>query len=1030
MLRFLSIRSRLMFVSLLLVVSLIVTNLVLVNQTRIQNRLIREQAHSIDLIVRADAAVQTFGNLKYWLTDLALSQLILSEQKAMAARNRLSVQLSDLAGDLPEDVGGLAEQLDHLRDDSFAAAEAYERGDRLVGNAMMARGRAHILAIDSRLSALVEQLRSEARRAADQAVPRTEQGIWAALAVVVLVTAVAIVLTFLVIHSVVVPLRQMVGVVRAMSAGRMDVPIPEGQRDEVGEMAQVLSLYRENAVRREQAERTEARLREVIENISEGFGLYDADDRLVLSNRHYREHLYDQGQDAAAELIKPGTRFEEILRATVDSGLILDAQDDKEAWIAQRLQAHRNPTGPLVQQRRNGIWMQINEHKTADGGIVAIFTDISVAKRNAEELAEKTAILEATLENMGEGIAMFDAGLDLIVCNRVYLDLWGYSAGLCRPGTGLEALYRLNAERGEFAGDDPAAWVRDQVAYAGRFEPQVLQHARPNGVVIEVRRSPLPGGGFVATYTDVSERTRVEETLREAVDAKDSALAELQAVLDAIEYGVLFMDADLRVRVDNRAYRKIWAIPADLVAGKPHVRDLIEYNRNKGLYDVPDAAWDAYVDRRVADIARGRVAPTEFRLANGKVIQYQCLALPHGGRMLTYFDITALKQVEESLREANRAKDTALAELQAVLQTIDYGILFMDADLRIRMHNRAYREIWGLPEAFFADKPTFREDMAITRRTNLCDVADEEWDAFVERRLEEIEDGTASEGEIALKNGRILQSDCIALPDGGRMLTYFDITALKRAQEELIQAKEEAEVANRAKSQFLANMSHELRTPLNAIIGYSELIAEGTYGALPERVGQVTQRVEVNARHLLSMINDVLDLSKIEAGHFELSLDDYSMKEVVDTAVASVESLAAEKDLALTAKVPPDLPVGRGDEHRISQLLLNLLGNAIKFTDAGAVSVEVSRRNGEFLVRVRDSGVGISEADQRAIFEEFQQTDTSSTREKGGTGLGLAIAKRIVELHGGGIWVESRPGEGAVFAFSLPVRVEAQREIP
>ena len=1030
MLRFLSIRSRLMFVSLLLVVSLIVTNLVLVNQTRIQNQLIREQANSIDLIVRADAAIQTFGNFKYWLTDLALGQLVLSEQKAKAAHDRLSAQLSDLAGDLPDDVEGLSEQLDRLQENSLAAAAAYERDDRLVGNAMMARGRAHILAIDSRLSALVEQLRSQARRAADQAVPRTEQGIWAAMAVVVVVTAIAIVLTFLVIHSVVVPLRQMVGVIHAMGAGRMDVPIPEGQRDEVGEMARVLSLYRENVVRREQAERTEARLREVIENISEGFGLYDADDRLVLSNRHYREHLYEQGRAEAAELIKSGNRFEDILRATVESGLILEALDDPEAWIEKRMKAHREPSGPLVQQRQNGVWMQINEHKTADGGIVAIFTDISEAKRKEEELAEKTAILEATLENMGEGIAMFDAKLEMIVCNQVYLDLWDYRSDLCCSGVSLETLYRTNVDRGEHQGDDPEAWIRDQIAYARRFEPQVLEHTRPSGMVIEVRRSPLPGGGFVATYTDVSERTRVEETLREAVDAKDSALAELQAVLDAIEYGVLFMDADLRVRVDNRAYRKIWAIPDDLVAGKPHVRDLIEYNRNKGLYDVSDDAWEAYVDSRVADIEQGRVAPTEFRLANGKVVQYQCLALPHGGRMLTYFDITALKQVEESLREANRAKDTALSELQAVLQTIDYGILFMDADLRIRMHNRAYREIWGLPEAFFENRPSFREDMAITRRTNLCDVADEEWDAFVDRRLEEIKNGTSSEGEIALKNGRILQSNCIALPDGGRMLTYFDITELKRAQEGLIQAKEEAEVANQAKSQFLANMSHELRTPLNAIIGYSELIAEGTYGELPERVSQVTGRVEVNARHLLSMINDVLDLSKIEAGHFQLSLDDYSMKEVVDTAVASVESLAAEKDLALTAKVTAGLPIGRGDEHRISQVLLNLLGNAIKFTDAGEVSVEVSRRNGEFLVRVCDTGVGISEADQRAIFEEFQQTDNSSTREKGGTGLGLAIAKRIVELHGGGIWVESQPGQGAVFAFSLPVRVEAQRETP
>jgi signal transduction histidine kinase len=256
------------------------------------------------------------------------------------------------------------------------------------------------------------------------------------------------------------------------------------------------------------------------------------------------------------------------------------------------------------------------------------------------------------------------------------------------------------------------------------------------------------------------------------------------------------------------------------------------------------------------------------------------------------------------------------------------------------------------------------------------------------------------------------------------------VVALHNAQlfREIEEKGRELEIANKHKSQFLANMSHELRTPLNAILGYTELIIDNIYGDVPEKIREVLERLEKNGRHLLGLINDVLDLSKIEAGQLTLSLNDYSMGEVVQTVITSVEALAVEKKLELKTRVPKDLSIARGDEQRIAQVLLNLLGNAIKFTEEGEVRVEVTDSDETFLVSVADTGPGISEADQKIIFEEFQQADGSSTREKGGSGLGLSIVKKIVKMHGGRIWVESDVGKGSTFRFTLPVRVDRQRD--
>jgi GAF domain-containing protein len=241
---------------------------------------------------------------------------------------------------------------------------------------------------------------------------------------------------------------------------------------------------------------------------------------------------------------------------------------------------------------------------------------------------------------------------------------------------------------------------------------------------------------------------------------------------------------------------------------------------------------------------------------------------------------------------------------------------------------------------------------------------------------------------------------------------------------ELAKTVDDLEIASQHKSQFVANMSHELRTPLAAILGYAELMQEGFYEPQGPKSLDALTRIRSNGKHLLGLINTVLDIAKIESGQFTLNMTEYAIESVVETVRAATESLAQNKKLTLTTSVEKSLPVGLGDEQRLTQVLLNLVGNAIKFADAGEVSIAAGARNGNFAVSVTDTGPGIPLDQQGRIFDQFHQVDSSLTKAKGGTGLGLAIAKQIVEMHGGRIWVESTPGKGSTFQMELPTRAE------
>ena len=248
--------------------------------------------------------------------------------------------------------------------------------------------------------------------------------------------------------------------------------------------------------------------------------------------------------------------------------------------------------------------------------------------------------------------------------------------------------------------------------------------------------------------------------------------------------------------------------------------------------------------------------------------------------------------------------------------------------------------------------------------------------------------------------------------------------ALEKARlfSEIQEKSRQLEIANQHKSDFLANMSHELRTPLNAVIGFSEVLQQGMVGELNEKQAEYIKYVHTSGSHLLSLINDILDLSKVEAGRMELDLSTFTVPVAVDNALTLVRERATRHGLSLESRLDPAVAEIDADERKFKQILLNLLSNAVKFTpEGGQITVAARMMNETVEVSVTDTGLGIAPEDCEAVFEEFRQVGQDAERKAQGTGLGLALTKKFIELHGGRIWLTSTVGKGSTFFFTLPI---------
>ncbi len=347
------------------------------------------------------------------------------------------------------------------------------------------------------------------------------------------------------------------------------------------------------------------------------------------------------------------------------------------------------------------------------------------------------------------------------------------------------------------------------------------------------------------------------------------------------------------------------------------------------------------------------------------------------------------------------------------------GIAVVDNNKRVLVINSKAVEMLNLPSDLVSEKDFNKlSDYVFSRTTN----ADE-----VDLQLKSLFGTSNSDrGIMHFKNTYYYEwYSNPFIKDGiiyGRVFCLHDITEMKEIEHSLREANITAETANRTKSEFLANMSHELRTPLNSIIGFSDVLLEGNSGNLNERQTRYLKNISNSGKHLLTIINDILDISKVESGKIQLCKEIISVKTLIEDMVASMQHLAARKEIVIQISIDSDSGYVRVDKGKIKQVLYNLIGNALKFTDRGGFVNISAKVNGDLAyISVKDTGIGISKTDQEKLFKPFTQIDSSIARRYEGTGLGLALAKELVVLHGGQIWVESEPEKGSTFTFTIPV---------
>ena len=756
--------------------------------------------------------------------------------------------------------------------------------------------------------------------------------------------------------------------------------------------------------------------------------LWDKDNHLIMANKKARNIQKRMGFN-----LKPGVSRFDMLEAGLKSGALQNNEGlPAKEWVEKRKLAISNLTTQetvesVINLKEKKLVILGTSTRLNDGGTLQIWTDISEIREKEREIAEsQKKVIEAeekisnAINSMPHGITMWDKNMKLLMFNDYADEVWKKGKIKINVGTSY-AEYMKQSQKHKFLvfdkKTDEENYYKNAINKRKEFKGVFTVETPPfyDGSIWQSTSTRLPDGGVFSILSNITDLKKREASLKQLIDA-----------VDEIPNVFMLWDKNHKlIHANNAAINNMKKLHGfDLKKGITR-KQLVKSIIKSGELVVPKGMTeDEFIIKRENDIHKLKgINRFETKYMNGNTYAGFFTKLPDGNYTQIMDDITDLKEKEKQALDAEK-------RLQDAIDSMPHGISLWDKNDILVMCNKYAHNIHfkaGIKD--YRPGLTFKEQMERHKKFNFMKFKHKEEkelyysNAFKNRKSFT---GTKTINVPEFYDGSFWNATYSRLDDGGVFTIFSDITELKKREEELNKtiteldvAREKANAANQTKSQFLANMSHELRTPLNAIIGLTEMLKEDAADDGLDDFEEPLDRVFNAGKHLLTLINDVLDLSKIEAGRVELFNETFGLKQVLDDVIKTSSTLAAKNENELVIEYHADIDFVTADQTRLKQVVLNLISNACKFTEKGKITVGINKipQDGGDLISidVTDTGIGMSEEQMAKLFNSFVQADSSTTRKYGGTGLGLTISKQLAILMGGDVVVNSKLGKGTTF---------------
>lgn len=626
-------------------------------------------------------------------------------------------------------------------------------------------------------------------------------------------------------------------------------------------------------------------------------------------------------------------------------------------------------------------------------------------QKTCDQFEKEVQKLQNALDSIPTALWIRNGKTEIVWCNQNYAKIVGDT-----PATILVEQKEISVsskDKGKTPKEMAAA------ALSQGKEQKASRHiiSEGNRYLVEISERPVAGSDYtLGMARDITREEELDTELQRYVSANKTLLEQLRSA-------IAIFNADQNIEFFNSAFSQLWGLEDQWLNTNPKLGDILEKLRETRR--LPEQADFRNYKKSWLDMFTSLIDPHEdmLYLPDGSALRMLVVPHPMGGLMMTFENVTSRLELESSY-------NTLIAVQKETLDNLAEGVAVYGGDGRLKLSNPSFGELWTLNPEDLEGEPHITT--LVDRMERLFDP--HKWEEKKKALISHGIERSVQEGRLARTDNVLLEYTTVPLPDGGVLVSYFDVTDSVQVENALREKNAALEAAEQLKTDFLANVSYQLRTPLNAIMGFAEILDNQYFGPLNEKQKEYSEGIQDAGAKLVKLIDDILDLSTIEAGYLDLTMNEFNVFESLKGLCELTQDWALKEKIAVTLDCPENIGTLIADERRIKQILLNLIQNAINFTpEKGSITISAKRHKKTMELSISDTGIGISKADQERIFEPFerviseQRADMSPNALSRGAGLGLSLVKNIVELHGGTVSISSEEEKGTTVTLTLPL---------